>query len=353
MSYPPDNHNKDPLQPHSMKDSVSRREFIRDAAMGVTAASLLAGVSGCSASPVPPRVTQTNLYLKNEKTLLIVVEGTDINKMLEAGLDELGGLHPNGHPKSMAIKPNADSAHPYPVNIEVDIVGPLIGLMKGLGTEKITICDAPNTGMDKDRAFAGLGYHELEKQDGVKVIGGDAGAKSQFVSVRDDRWEASQNIGVFRPLHEAAFMINVVVPKRHVASRLTCAMKNHFGSVYGPLRWAVHAKAQEESAGNELFDKTLVEFADAVRSELTIVDARSLLIKHGPKLKGRAEVKSGLNKLILCGDMVATDAYCADLMKEHDDTFDPEMIALQLEYGEKLGLGTIDKSKIEVVEISV
>jgi uncharacterized protein (DUF362 family) len=130
-------------------------------------------------------------------------------------------------------------------------------------------------------------------------------------------------------------------------------MKNHFGSVYGPQRWTVHKKAQEESGGAELFDKTLVEFADAVRPELTIVDARSLLIKHGPKLKGRAEVKEGVNKLILCGDMVATDVYCADLMKEHDDTFDPGMIALQLEYAEKIGLGTADKAKVEIREISV
>jgi uncharacterized Fe-S center protein len=40
-------------------------------------------------------------------------------------------------------------------------------------------------------------------------------------------------------------------------------------------------------------------------------------------------------------------------MKEYDDTFDPEMIALQLEYAEKIGLGTADKAKVEVREISV
>ena len=50
--------------------------------------------------------------------------------------------------------------------------------------------------------------------------------------------------------------------------------------------------------------------------------------------------------------MVATDAYCADLMKTYDDTFDPEMISLQLEYAQKLGLGTIDKAKIEIMEVS-
>ncbi len=55
--------------------------------------------------------------------------------------------------------------------------------------------------------------------------------------------------------------------------------------------------------------------------------------------------------VISCGDMVATDAYCADLMKEHDDTFDPEMIALQLAYAEKLGLGTSKKEEIDIIEL--
>jgi len=290
--------------------------------------------------------------MRDGKAALVVVEGTDINAMLEAGLTELGALHPDGQPKSLAIKPNTDSAHPYPVNIEMDLVGPLVRHMKDSGTANIVVCDAPTTAMNKDRAFAGLGYFELEKQDGVKVIGGDAEARSQYVFVSDDLWEAERSVGVFRPLHEAPYIINVVVPKRHVACYFTCALKNHFGSVYGPLRWAAHSKASEKSTGAELFNRTLVEFADAVRPELTIVDARCLLIKHGPKLEGKAEVKRNVNKLILCGDMAATDAYCADLMKEHDDTFDPEMIATQLQHAEKLGLGTTDKSKIEVMEIS-
>jgi uncharacterized protein (DUF362 family) len=207
--------------------------------------------------------------------------------------------------------------------------------------------------MDKDRAFSDLGYFDLEKIPGVKVMGGDAGARSQYVFVRNDQWEAGANVAVFRPLHKASFVMNVVVPKRHVAARFTCALKNHFGSVYGPQRWAAHKKQREESDGEQFFDKTLVEFADAVRPELNVVDARSLLTRYGPKLKGKAEVKTGVNRLILCGDMVATDAYCADLMKEHDDTFDPEMIALQLGYAEKIGLGTSQKDKIEIIEVTV
>ena len=334
------------------KGHVSRREFIKRAAIGATAASLSNGAFGCAASPVPPRTDQTNRFMSNGKAILVVVEGTDADRMLEAGLNKLNSLAPGWAPKSLAMKTNTDSADPYPVNIDMELIEPLIRYIKDSGTENVIVCDAPTTGMDKNRAFKGLGYFDLEKQSGVRIVAGDAGARSQFVPVRDDRWEISQSIGVFRPLHEASFIINVVVPKRHVSARLTCALKNHFGSVYGPERWAAHRKANEEAGGTILFDKVLSEFADAVRPELTIVDARSLLARHGPKLRGRSEVKRNINRLILSGDMVATDAYCADLMKKHDDTFDPEMISLQLEYAQKLGLGTIDKSKVEIMEVS-
>ncbi len=352
MSYPFNSSRNGALGERYLIDGISRRQFIREAAIGAASVSVVAGLSGCSASPEPPRIAHANRFLRNGKAVLVVVEGTDTDKMLEAGLDELGSFDQNGHPRSMAIKTNTDSADPYPVNIGVDLARSLVHCMKDSGTESIVICDAPTTGMDKDRAFSGLGYFELENLAGVKVVAGDAGARSQFVSVRNEQWEVNQNAGVFRPLHEASFVINVVVPKRHVASRLTCALKNHFGSVYGPHRWTAHRKAREKSGGTELFDKALVEFADAVRPELNVVDARSLLTRHGPKLRGRSEIKEHVNKLILCGDMVATDAYCADLMKQYDDTFDPEMVAVQLGYAEKLGLGSMEKSKIEIVEVS-
>jgi uncharacterized protein (DUF362 family) len=139
--------------------------------------------------------------------------------------------------------------------------------------------------------------------------------------------------------------------KRHDAARFTCALKNHFGSVYGPLRFVAHRKLQASHKGGKFFDRALAEFADSVRPELNIVDGRSLLVRDGPTLGGRAEVESGVNRIILCGDMLATDVYCSQLMQEHDETFSPDMISIQLETAEKLGLGVKDLKNVVVKEI--
>jgi uncharacterized protein (DUF362 family) len=158
---------------------------------------------------------------------------------------------------------------------------------------------------------------------------------------------------VARTLHEAEVIVNLPVIKRHGAARFTCALKNHFGSVYGPLRFVAHEKIKSEENGELFFDRALAEFADAVRPELNIIDGRSMLIRGGPSLSGKAEVKSGVNRLILCGDMVAADVYCSKLMEEHDDSYSVDMIKSQLETAERLGLGVRDLKNVVVKEIVV
>ena len=152
-------------------------------------------------------------------------------------------------------------------------------------------------------------------------------------------------------MYEADVVVNLPMVKRHDVARFTCALKNHFGSVYFPLRQVAHRALRSGDAGKEFFDRSLAEFADSVRCELNIVDGRSLLIRNGPNLSGNAEIKSGVNRIILCGDMLATDVYCSQLMQEHDDTFSPDMISVQLETAEKLGLGVRDLNNVVIKEI--
>ena len=115
-------------------------------------------------------------------------------------------------------------------------------------------------------------------------------------------------------------------------------------------RMLVHTKDRDGRSG--LMQQRLVHFADAVRPQLNVVDARAILARSGPGLGGGAEVVRGVNKLILSGDMVAVDAYCASLMAQHDETFTLDMVAAQLRHAAALGLGKADLDAVKVVEIS-
>jgi uncharacterized protein (DUF362 family) len=90
-----------------------------------------------------------------------------------------------------------------------------------------------------------------------------------------------------------------------------------------------------------------------MRPELTIVDARHIMIGNGPILSvPGAQIKTGVNRMVMGGDMVALDSYCAQhILAVHDPEFDPESIRMTLTHAEQLGLGTSDLSRADILEI--
>jgi uncharacterized protein (DUF362 family) len=295
-----------------------------------------------------------NLFMEDSKPLLVAVEGDDLGKMLEAGLDAIGGLGKLVSGKGVVLKPNLVAAEPPPVSTPIEMVIAVGKLAQDAGAGPITACDCNASGVAKAIKFEALEYPSHLKEAGFEMDAVDFADRISHVFVSKEGWRSHPTIGVVKTMHESDVIINLPMVKRHGSARFTCALKNHFGSVYGPLRFVAHKKQDsDEESGTEYFDIALAEFADAVRPELNIVDARSLLIRGGPTMKGKARAKDGVNRIILCGDMVATDVYCARLMAEHDDTFTTDMISLQIETAEKLGVGVGDPDNVVVKEIIV
>jgi uncharacterized protein (DUF362 family) len=96
---------------------------------------------------------------------------------------------------------------------------------------------------------------------------------------------------------------------------------------------------------------TVIDIAGVVNPDLNIVDGRTVLTVGGPRYSSGVPVDA--NKIVLCGDMVATDSYCSDILSAHDPDFMPQMALPTIGRAEYLGLGTFDPSKVEVIEITV
>jgi uncharacterized protein (DUF362 family) len=125
----------------------------------------------------------------------------------------------------------------------------------------------------------------------------------------------------------------------------------HFGSVAMEDRLLVHKKDDNGRVG--FFQQRLVHFADAVRPQLNVVDARAILARGGPGLSQGAEIVRGVNKIILSVDMVAADSYCARLLARHDQSFTFDMAVPALRHATALGLGQADPDAVRIVEIHV
>jgi uncharacterized protein (DUF362 family) len=337
----------------SVSSPLDRRGFLRLGA-GVLATALAGFKWGRGIITRACKSTPPNLFVAGGKPLLVVVEGEDSGAMLRAGIEALGGLDPLAKLGREAIfRGNYVAGQPYPVTTSPDFVLAVAAELKRAGMSKASLFDSHGTrlgaGLPPEHILRRLGVLDKFKQGGVPVLARDFLDPDEFIFVQNPAWPIARPVAVHRLLHEAPIVVSLPVVKRHRGPKFTCALKMHFGSVAMADRMLVHTK--DDACQSGLMHQRLVHFADAVKPQLNIVDARAILARSGPGLGGGAEVVPGVNKLILSGDMVAVDAYCARLMSQHDETFAADMIAPQLRHAAALGLGKADLDDVKVVEI--
>ena len=337
----------------------TRREFL-EAIGSVTSSLILPSLTwSYQITILQPRKGKSNPFVEDGKPLLVAVEGYDVQRMLVKGLEIFGGLKKIiGIGDHAFIKPNYGSHRAYPTGSDPHFLVLIADHLKKSGAGTVTICDSSdayvlNRHNDFEYVFKVNKVFEISERAGVEVLCTHPKDEKEYISVYSDRWEKNPEIKVNRHLQTVQVVINQPMLKRHGEAGMTCALKNFYGAVYQPQRMNSHIQLKENGdAGRDFFMKTVAEFADTVRPELTIVDARKILTVTGPSLKEGSVVKD-INKIILSGDMVATDSYCAKILAENDETFGQEMIIPTLRHAEKLGLGTSDLSKVKIIEITV
>ncbi|TKJ35838.1 hypothetical protein CEE39_00470 [bacterium (candidate division B38) B3_B38] len=340
-----------------MKDrNISRRGFLTQLVGGMVTlgAAKLPFLIRPLTQYLPPRKSQGNLFTRNKKPLLIVVKGNDAELMLAKGMQALGGMEVlKRNSTSVTIKPNFVAPQPFPVTSDLGMIASLVEYLRKGGMSNITLCEISTIsqrGNLPERKFETLGVFKAANEMGIPLLLGKLDEKDDHIFTFNQRWQRGKEIGIHKFIYHSPLIISTSVLKRHLPGWMSAALKNNF-IAYGPHRWYAHQWSSKGDEGIRYFDHTIAEFADAIRPELTIIDARSILTKRGPTLGYGAEVRSGVNLLILGGDMVAIDSYCGRIMEQYDDTFKFRMIEPCLSYAESLGLGTADLSKVEIIEL--
>jgi uncharacterized protein (DUF362 family) len=333
-------------------ESESRREFIKTLSGAAASAVMLGAISckpgggqdtgGNGNEALAPRLRKTNPFVTIEgKPILISVQGMDFTQMLAAGLSALGGLGLliDGN-QDVLINPNCNHADPYPGICSIDSIVDIVTAVKQVTTGTVSVGDEGYESTGGVYGFLGL-------ESAVSNAGGVPVNFNQTYPVRRDYWNPSKpSFRVFSDVYDTPVLISTCVLKRHLNASLTCAIKNNVGTISGSNMTSTRNYIHNSSE----FMLELAEIAGLVNPDLVIVDARSILTVAGPMLSNGGTVKD-VGKVIICGDIVAADAYCAGIMAAHDVTFSPSSIDRTLERAVQLGLGTSDLSQVEILEI--
>ncbi len=208
------------------------------------------------------------------------------------------------------LKPNlvVDKDAAFSVTTNPRFVYAVVRYLKNIGIDDITIADCPGGAL--------LLFSEMQtvyKKTGYSALSEFAKLNTDFESKDIDSSEGSvnKNFNIINAVSEADFIINIPKLKTHNMTCITAGVKNLFGSIPGLQKPAFHAKYPAVKD----FSNMLVELAQTVNADFTIVDAIDIMEGDGPT-NGK---KRHLGLTFSSCDVFSLDAFIVDFLGIPDE----------------------------------
>lgn len=244
--------------------------------------------------------------------------------------------------KDVLLKPNFNTADPFPASSHNDTLSHLILKMRGMGAGSITIGERsgpPHT----DGVMREKGIDDLARRLGVKLINFEELPAEGWRRIRPKKSHWKDGFHVASPILDSDCVVNTCCLKTHAYGGVfTMSLKNSVG--------ITHKKNMRELHGSHSnLRKMIAEINQAYRPSLILLDGMEAFVDGGP---ARGERKRG--NVILAGtDRIAIDAVGLSILKELGSNravmgkkiFEQEQIARAVE----LGLGVSRPEDIEIV----
>jgi uncharacterized protein (DUF362 family) len=285
-----------------MTGALSRREILRRAGAAGLAA---AGVAGVAAwlhrrpgwPPPEERVALPSWRAQgaDEGARLVVARGTAPGALVEAALEELGGVERFvARGDVVLVKPNAAFDRPawQGATANPEVVGAIVRACVRAGAAEVIVTDNPihapegcfrKTGIGAAAEAAGGRVHLPRPSDFRPVA---------LPGTLLDGWPV-----LVGPLARATKVIGIAPIKDHNLAKASLTLKNWYGLLGGP-RNRLHQK----------MDETISTLSALVRPTLSVLDGSRIMVSNGPTGGSPADLRNG-EVLAVSTDPVAVDAW--------------------------------------------
>lgn len=317
----------------AVAQQISRRDFIKTAAVGATAMLVACQTRQL---PTPTSLPETAVSVSKRPAVSIVkIKAGDIERAVEAAVDLLGGIESVAQGKErIMLKPNLVSNDPR-ATTKPQVIHALAKLMKNAGKDvSIGEGSAAAGGFNaiddityrtKNRelleamqqfVFDDLGYTEFARSMKIPLINLHLG---EMVDVEVPNGFAYQNITLHHSLTEIDLLCSVPMMKTHTLATVTLGMKNliglYPGTIYSTVRAGVHDHAADAGSPGVAFET--IDMMRANKLGLVVVDGSTAMEGNGP---GNGTLVP-MDVIIAGTNPLATDMVAASVMG-----FEPEEI---------------------------
>jgi uncharacterized protein (DUF362 family) len=244
--------------------------------------------------------------------------------------------------KKVLLKPNFNTADPFPAGTHNDTLRALARKLKELGAREITIgerCGPPDTA----EVLRDKGIAELCREEGLGLINFEELPEADWLRLRPEGSHWRDGFDVARPVLEAECVVS------------TCCLKTHgYGGVFTmslKLSVGVTHKRNMTELHSSFFSmrKMIAEINQAFVPGLIVMDGLEVFTDGGP---AHGDLKKP-GVILAATDRVALDAVGLAVLKEQGSNkkimetpiFAQEQIARAVE----LGLGAGSPAEIEIV----
>lgn len=303
-----------------VEKELSRRAFVRRAALAGAGGAALAGLPGC---PHPPEDDDSahgddDDSAAPQTSLVGLGSGKDFDAALEAAMAETvarGGLAGVVSPGDVVfLKPNCNSGDDYPYSTQGRMIEKVGGWAWDLGASRVIVGDRSFYGYSAGQTLTNMNNNGVA--DAAEAIGAELIAFSN-----DDEWleitedEADLWSGGFRyprVVVEADVIVNLPVMKTHFIAGFTMSMKNMIGLCHPEDR----ARTGNLDYHSQLHRK-IAQLNQHITPTLHLLDGWQACVRGGPTpWDGAGGLVASPGVVICSTDRIAADVTGLAVLKQ-------------------------------------
>ena len=275
-----------------------------------------------------------------------VVRTADRAEGIRRGLAALGVPAVRG--KRVAIKPNFNSADPFPASTHMDTLGALVRQLQAAGVGEIVVADRSGMGSTRE-VMERKGVFSLAGQLGFRPVVLEETPPEGWADERLPGGHWSRGVLFPRVVQEADVLVQTCCLKTHrYGGHFTMSLKNTVGMVakYGPRD---NYNYMSELHGSSYQRQMIAEINQLYRPAMIVLDGLEGFTDGGPESGTLVTPQV----MVLGADRVAVDAVGVAILRMHGGNatisrgrvFEQEQIARAV----RLGLGVRGPDEIDLI----
>ncbi|MCK5585404.1 DUF362 domain-containing protein [Candidatus Bipolaricaulota bacterium] len=281
------------------------------------------------------------------KVSVVTVEDREAG--IRSAIELLGSERPALSGKSIVLKPNFNSADPFPASTHNDTTAAIIRFLQECEAARITVAERSGIAWNSHEVADEKGIRPLLKTLGVDYVILEDLAADDWVHVPLENSHWKRGIELPKLVLDAEALVITCCLKTHAyGGHFTLSLKNAVGLV--PLKSASDGYEYMKELHSSSWQRSMIaEINAAFRPDLVILDALSAFIDGGPT--SGTVVHPGI--ILASTDRIAMDAVGVAILRTYETTPDVMKGSIfeqgQIRRAVQLGLGTESPEGIELV----